>query len=404
MKICSLYGAGFYYMPGTDTCIKVGGFLRAEMNFNAGGSFNPFKVADLDSRGLDFETTRVRAVATFDVRTQTEYGTLRSYMAIGEQVTNSGGGSESATGGPKSYSHRMFIQWAGFTAGLAVSFFDYYSTPKYSNTTNVLGSDTGGGGDPVFGYTAQLGNGFSATISAEDTSVRQTAIEGGGDYAGRQWPDVVANLRLDQAWGGAQVMGAVHQVRTLGLAGGVDEFDEVGYAVGAGVKLNLPWAKGDSVTAQVTWAKGALKYVGDGLGNFVISHGGITDEGVGDAFDAVVVPGDLDLTEGWSVVAGADHHWNSQWNTSLYGTYGQIMFSDAASAVVGAGRHALVGATDGDWAFWQVGSRTVWSPVRNLDLSVDVMYNHLDTGFSDEGFQDQGWWQGMFRVQRNFYP
>ncbi|NVN88759.1 MAG: porin, partial [Rhodopseudomonas sp.] len=30
VKVCSLYGAGFYYIPGTDTCIKLGGYLRAE--------------------------------------------------------------------------------------------------------------------------------------------------------------------------------------------------------------------------------------------------------------------------------------------------------------------------------------------------------------------------------------
>ena len=30
VKICSLYGAGFYYMPGTDLCIKIGGWVRAE--------------------------------------------------------------------------------------------------------------------------------------------------------------------------------------------------------------------------------------------------------------------------------------------------------------------------------------------------------------------------------------
>ena len=30
VKICSLYGAGFYYIPGTDTCIKLGGYLRVE--------------------------------------------------------------------------------------------------------------------------------------------------------------------------------------------------------------------------------------------------------------------------------------------------------------------------------------------------------------------------------------
>ena len=30
VKVCSLYGAGFYYMPGTDMCIKIGGWVRAE--------------------------------------------------------------------------------------------------------------------------------------------------------------------------------------------------------------------------------------------------------------------------------------------------------------------------------------------------------------------------------------
>ncbi|MCP1830223.1 hypothetical protein J2R76_006923 [Bradyrhizobium sp. USDA 4532] len=34
VKICSLYGAGFYYIPGTDTCIKLGGYVRAEVGLN----------------------------------------------------------------------------------------------------------------------------------------------------------------------------------------------------------------------------------------------------------------------------------------------------------------------------------------------------------------------------------
>src|SRR3974390_2202290 len=36
--ICSLYGAGFWYIPGTDTCIKIGGHLRAHTPFNGGGA------------------------------------------------------------------------------------------------------------------------------------------------------------------------------------------------------------------------------------------------------------------------------------------------------------------------------------------------------------------------------
>ena len=34
VRICSLYGAGFYYIPGTDTCIKLGGYLRVDMALN----------------------------------------------------------------------------------------------------------------------------------------------------------------------------------------------------------------------------------------------------------------------------------------------------------------------------------------------------------------------------------
>jgi hypothetical protein len=106
----------------------------------------------------------------------------------------------------------------------------------------------------------------------------------------------------------------------------------------------------------------------------------------------------MDMTEGWSVVAGYGHHWNTHLQTSLYGTYGSINYSDAAGVTLwGAGQNA-------DWKFWQVGSRTVWTPVKNLDLSVDVMYNNIDQNLTGAAFADKGWWQGMFRVQRNFYP
>ena len=37
VKICSLYGDGFYYIPGTDTCLKIGGYLRVQAEYNMGG-------------------------------------------------------------------------------------------------------------------------------------------------------------------------------------------------------------------------------------------------------------------------------------------------------------------------------------------------------------------------------
>ena len=39
VKICSLYGAGFYYVPGTDMCLKIGGWVRAEYAYGDNGNF-----------------------------------------------------------------------------------------------------------------------------------------------------------------------------------------------------------------------------------------------------------------------------------------------------------------------------------------------------------------------------
>jgi hypothetical protein len=390
VKICSLYGAGFYYIPGTDTCIKIGGFVRAEMNFNAGNSFS-LQTGDHHARGYNFEHSRARFVATFDTRSQTEYGTLRSYFTIGQQVSDNHGGS-----GVAGYANRGFIQWAGFTAGLADSFFDFFSFAGYSNQTNVLTSDIGGAGTLLFAYTAQFGNGLSATISTEDTTARRTTLFNVGGYAGRQYPDVVGNLRVDQAWGSAQIMGAIHQNRGLNFG------DQVGWAVGGGLKLNLPWGHGDNVAMQAAYAKGALNYVGNGFTNFNVSNNG-TNFAFSNVYDAVGTGNTLQLTEGWSVGAGAVHHWNPMWQTSLYGGYGAIKYGGAAAAVLNGG-----GGGNPNWNFSQVGSRTVWTPVKNLALSVDVLYNHVGTATAQAGANvagsNVGWVSGIFRVQRNFWP
>ena len=87
VKICTLYGDGFYYIPGTDICLKIGGYVRGEYGYNYGSSLatGPFTAANgLKDRfdGQDF-IMRTRAYAWFDSRQQTEYGTLRTYLQLG---------------------------------------------------------------------------------------------------------------------------------------------------------------------------------------------------------------------------------------------------------------------------------------------------------------------------------
>ncbi len=51
VRICSLYGAGFYYIPGTDTCIKLAGYLRADITFN-GGNYGGRPGAAISARAI----------------------------------------------------------------------------------------------------------------------------------------------------------------------------------------------------------------------------------------------------------------------------------------------------------------------------------------------------------------
>jgi hypothetical protein len=88
VRICTLYGEGFFYIPGTDTCIKIGGWVRYDQYF--GGSGNPY-ISGGTGRNDSFDSadyqTRARTVVSFDVRTQTEYGTLQAYYRGGFELT-----------------------------------------------------------------------------------------------------------------------------------------------------------------------------------------------------------------------------------------------------------------------------------------------------------------------------
>jgi hypothetical protein len=190
VKICSLYGVGFYYIPGTDMCIKIGGWVRAEAAWGVNGSSTNVQNGDVNNRNTNNNWWRIRGYITADARDQTEYGTVRGYLAVGLSTNTTG-----VDGASNQFSaNRAFIQWAGFTFGRAASFFDFFSQAALGYLGFTPNSDTGDGGWEVFGYTAQFGNGFSGTISAETR--RTTQIMGQGTTTNSGIPVVVNGLAV----------------------------------------------------------------------------------------------------------------------------------------------------------------------------------------------------------------
>ncbi|MFG1315008.1 porin [Xanthobacter autotrophicus] len=458
VKICSAYGAGYYYIPGTDTCIKIGGYARFDTYVNAVGTFNPaitsaagtifngpgvgnFAYPFKDSDDSDY-LTRVRGVIDLDARTQTDYGTLRSYVRFGAEWNSQS--TAGAVSGSGVYFERAFIQFSGFTFGYTQSFFD--TGLNYMLTTPLSGSNTW---TTLAAYTAQFGNGFSATLSLEDAANRTTGVQMAGastvasissttigtglgytNYqAGQQAPDIVANLRIDQAWGSAQLSGALHQVQvTLPLYGGfypgLSSSDSWGWALGGTVEFKLPFlAAGDSIFFQAGYQEGAANYLGlsgtaqgrsVGVGSIDLNQVGsfVTASG---AFytvaDAVAVNsfGDTSLTKGWQIQGQFRHYWTPGLRSALYAGYVSYEVPDNVVAAL-------------DFNLWQVGVNTVWSPVKNLDIAAEVVYSKVDgsaplgyypayTGAGTSSNPTTGYtlaggstdiWSGGVRVQRNF--
>jgi len=440
VKICSLYGAGFYYVPGTDLCLKIGGYVRQQVGWGVNGNLTAGgNVGNVDTRATNNFAHRPRGYITADARSQTEYGTVRSYIAVGL----SGGAGTNSGGAPVFNANRAFIQFAGFTFGVTQSFFDFYSGPATSFFGGNINpsSDPGDGGKIVTAYTAQFGGGLSASISAEGQrnagvigpTSAFTAATGAVTLPttlqrGVQYPDIIGSVRIDQAWGGAQIMGAIHDA-TGQYNGATTSTGQpstaTGYAVGAGIKLLAPMiGPGDFFQAQFVYANGASFYVNNSSVMYS-KFNGSTGYGFGITSDNVyTAAAGNNLTTAWGVNAAYDHYWNKAWKTSLYGAYQKFEYNATANAALCAQQTAAWGAATGaacnnNFSVWNIGSRTAWNVDSQTEIGVDIVYQRLQTASSGTTYAalgtgtqpatsrtlgDQGSWMGQFRIHRNFYP
>ena len=417
VRVCSVFGAGYFYIPGTDTCLKIGGVVRGDYYLRPGAPSGVPNQAAYNLAGVaytrDLIQYRTREYINLGARSTTGFGDVRAFASV--RFTDDslppgpfGGGKIVAPGLPPGakenagsfqglpnqqvFMDAAFVQWAGLTAGVAHSFFDFY-THYYE-----VGSYAVGVSDQpldLVAYTAKFG-GFSATASAEDPTTRRignsTADTTGTDvnpakagttaayltYGAINAPDVVGNLRVDGAWGSAQVAGALHEVNSnpITLAGGTLPVGFTpstvwGGALDAGVKFKLDnFSAGDNMTAQVSWDRGAADYTNawsywTGTTNVYFKNLNINVP----ANDAFVLPnGSIGLSQAIGGFLGYQHYWTPGLRSALLGSYLQIR--EPSSAL-------LLASSTTDAALWDIGFNTVWSPVKALDIGAEILYTNL---------------------------
>jgi hypothetical protein len=337
-----------------------------------------------------------------------------------------------------------FIQFAGFTMGRTASFFRTVGQPS----GEIIGSTfmSGPGNVNTIAYTANLGSGFLATVALEDPTTRRFGVAsqtlffagtplglspnllaaggfgatpsvftgaalvaspgilgsatissgfaaGGlvlpiaaGNFLqiGNRMPNVVASLRLDQAWGSAELAGMINEV---GVNGNIPQINtvtgvaipgvsispssKIGWAVNGALKINLPMlAAGSNFTLNGAYSQGNLSAVlSNWSGNSAqaFNIGGVAVV----AADATISQfgGGLRLTEAWSVTAGLQHFWTPTVSSTLFGSYAQVDVKNNVGTIVDPLR---------DFTLWSVGLNTIWQPVRGLNIGLEGVYTQMN--------------------------
>jgi hypothetical protein len=237
VRVCNVGGITGWTMPGSDTCVKISGYMTA--HFIAGNASNQYNSASSNAalvpiaaalgspnpghlsqvlmvqggnvaapifNGItgkplgvalpnqqngqfnrDEAGWNIRANLGFDFASNTAYGPLIGHMDLNSDLGN---GLDSPRGA-FTYVNTGYVTWAGITAGKAQSFYSFIGGGD--NWNNFFSPDQKGFNEPLLmAYTASFGGGFTATLAAQS--------QGGNGESG-------GGTNLTGGYGGLQNMG-----------------------------------------------------------------------------------------------------------------------------------------------------------------------------------------------------
>ncbi len=212
VKICDVYGSGYFYIPGTETCLRIGGYVRYDIGGGDVGAFTGAESLDHEDGGAQdtwFKNARF-ALKTWTGQ-ETELGTLKTYTETRFNFGNNNRFSSVTPDNPattlvdessfdsnpadnKGISLNFaWIQLGGLRVGKDESAFNTF-IGYAGNVINDTLVPYGGFDTNVIQYYFDAGNGFSAVLSLEEGSGVVGTID---SYV----PHVVGGLKYTQGWG-----------------------------------------------------------------------------------------------------------------------------------------------------------------------------------------------------------
>nr|WP_320410137.1 porin [Rhizobium sp. Root274] len=145
VRVCDAFGTGYFYIPGTETCLQIAGWVRFQVDFGDGAH---------SLSGDDYDA-RAAAYLSVSAKSDTELGTLQSFIGLESDISIDG----DAQG---FYADEAFLSLGGFKAGWYYNWWD----------TGIAGETDGLGNVTEFvsaSYT-YTSDAFTAGISIDEVN------------------------------------------------------------------------------------------------------------------------------------------------------------------------------------------------------------------------------------------
>ncbi|MBP0617359.1 porin [Jiella mangrovi] len=366
VKVCDVYGTGFYYIPGTETCLSINGYVRYKITAFGGVTDDAGTEFLTNDEGDNYSVnSTVRVRLNFDAREETELGTLRAFARV--QASNGGVPGEDA-----GYAMDMgYIQLGGLTMG-------YLDTLWTEDDGLLTDTDLALGDFQVnrISYT-YAANGFSAAVSIEDDAT--------GDWK----PDVVGRLAYAGGWGRAYIAGSYDEAERgdgLPIAGldsdgdtifGVQPGQDGAFALKGGLSLKDLIATDSELRVEGGYAFDPSSYMTIGIFNGLGS----------DAFATAVST----LPVEWQVGAGYAQSFGKL-GVALSGAYGQTFdyYNDSDVLVADNGK------------YYKVVGNVGYEITKNFDMLAEISYTKLDADLIGDDSDSLDQTAGFIQFVRSF--
>jgi hypothetical protein len=343
VRVCDTYGSGFFYIPGTETCLSISGYVWYQLGTNNYDPFSPDPMTPPYIGGQAgegwYKSTRARV--NIESRSETEWGTLRGMIRLQADwggITRGAGGAligAPFNDGPVAVD-QGWLALGGFQAGYTES---AWAASFRGGATN-FGSHSWGG--MYYGYAQRHqisytffgGNGWFGTLSLEDD-----ALQGDG-YV----PDIVAKVGVNQGWGSVWARFGWEDDITDTVDAGVLDENESGWGAALAAQINVPNSPGSSLRLFAFYADSDTRFSsGSALG----------------------------VASEWSILASYNQQFSETLGVSVAGQY----FSD----LYAAGTSDKMVDADGDnVSAWGAELSAVWTPVTNFEVRPELHYDKVD--------------------------